>query len=234
MKKKKTIVVMDPVFFNQQSMVHMLHNYFNNRLSITDVVSSISEIMRMIILEGPADIYLMEAYGHGENYKSWSDFINFMGTYYPSVTCLIWSSKPTVFLRKLNSLEGRNPCWQIPKKIGIDCFVDFFRKVLDGEASLSSNSTNCIESPMCSLTLSEMVIITDVIEGGNIKRLAKKYNVTYKTVSAHKRNAMIKMGISSTAQLRSLFKDGCILRGEKDRNLPIRIKEEQPILLSRL
>ncbi|XUU47388.1 helix-turn-helix transcriptional regulator [Serratia nematodiphila] len=224
MKKKKEVVVMDPVFFNQQSMVHMLHDYFYNRLNITDVVSSISEVMRMIILKGPADIYVMEAYGKGENYKNWSDFINFMGAYYPSVICLIWSSKPTMFLRKLNSLEGGNPCWQIPKKIGIGCFVDFFKKVLDGEVSLSSNSNSCIGPPMCSLTLSEIVIITEVIEGSNIKRLAKKYNITYKTVSAHKRNAMIKMGISSTAQLRSLFKDEFILRGEKDRYLPIEIK----------
>lgn len=225
--------MMDPVFLNRQSMAYILRDYFNDKVIITNVTSSISEIMRIIVQNGPADIYVMEAYGQNENYKHWSNFIHFMGTYYPSVTCLVWSSKPTMFLKKLNFLDGKNPCWQIPKRIGIDYFVDFFGRVLDGEDLSPSYAANCIGPPMSSLTLSEIVIITEVIEGSNIKRLAKKYNIAYKTVSTHKRNAMMKMRISSNAQLRSLFADGCVLRGEKDRHLPIEIKVEQPFLLSK-
>jgi DNA-binding CsgD family transcriptional regulator len=172
----------------------------------------------------------MEAYGPTENYKSWNDFTHFMATHYPSVTCLVWSSKPTMFLRKLNAFEGGQPCWQIPKRIDIDSFVHFFTRILDGEMPSPSTRT-CIGPPMSNLTLSEIVIITGIIEGHSIKSLARKYDVAYKTVSTHKRNAMIKMRISSTAQLRSLFIEGYILRGDKARCLPIETNANQPFLL---
>ncbi|HGM6839706.1 TPA: LuxR C-terminal-related transcriptional regulator [Serratia marcescens] len=53
---------------------------------------------------------------------------------------------------------------------------------------------------MSSLTPSEIVMTKDVIEGNNIKRLARKYNIAYKTISAYKRTTMIKLHISSIAQ----------------------------------
>lgn len=229
-KKKMDVVVMDPVMLHRESMVHILRESLADRVNITDAVSSLSEIIRLIVLKGPADIYIMEAYGPTENYKSWNDFTHFMCTHYPSVTCLVWSSKPTMFLRKLNAFEGGQPCWQIPKRIGIDSFVRFFTQILDGEMPSPSTRT-CIGPPMSNLTLSEIVIITGIIEGHSIKSLARKYDVAYKTVSTHKRNAMIKMRISSTAQLRSLFIEGYILRGDKARCLPIETNANQPFLL---
>ncbi|MEL5366338.1 LuxR C-terminal-related transcriptional regulator [Serratia nevei] len=229
-KKKIDVVVMDPVMLHRESMVHILRESLADRVNITDTVSSISEIIRLIVLKGPANIYIMEAYGSKENYKTWSDFTHFMATNYPTVTCLVWTSKPTMFLRKLNAYKMKEPCWQIPKRIDIDSFLRFFERVLDGEIPSHSTRT-CIGPPMSNLTLSEIVMITEIIEGGSIKSLAKKYNVAYKTVSSHKRNAMTKMRISSTAQLRSLFMEGYILRGDKARCLLIEINDNQPFLL---
>ncbi|HGM6879327.1 TPA: hypothetical protein ACKQDI_005103, partial [Serratia marcescens] len=89
-KKKIDVVVMDPVMLHRESMVHILRESLADRVNITDAVSSLSEIIRLIVLKGPADIYIMEAYGPTENYKSWNDFTHFMCTHYPSVTCLVW------------------------------------------------------------------------------------------------------------------------------------------------
>lgn len=215
---------------HRESMVHILRESLADRVNIADAVSSLSEIIRLIALKGPADIYIMEAYGPTENYKSWNDFTHFMATHYPSVTCLVWSSKPTMFLRKLNAFEGKNPCWQIPKKIGIDSFIRFLTCTLDGRTTPPSTCT-CIGPPMSNLTLSEIVIITGIIEGDSIKSLASKHCIAYKTVSTHKRNAMIKMRISSTAQLRSLFMEGYLLQGDKARYLPIESSFNQFIKL---
>lgn len=215
---------------HRESMVHILRESLADRVNIADAVSSLSEIIRLIVLKGPADIYIMEAYGPTENYKSWNDFTHFMATHYPSVTCLVWSSKPTMFLRKLNAFEGGQPCWQIPKRIGINSFVRFFTRILDGEMPSPSTRT-CIGPPMSNLTLREIVIITAIIEGNSIKSLARKHDIAYKTISTHKRNAMIKMRISSTAQLCSLFMEGNILRGDKEQCLPIGINAHQLFLL---
>ncbi|MBL0881077.1 LuxR C-terminal-related transcriptional regulator [Serratia ureilytica] len=213
-KKKIDVVVMEPVTFHRESLVHVLRERLADRVNITDVVSSLSEIMRLIMLKGPADIYITEAYGQNENYKSWSDFTHFMSTHYPSTTCLVWSSKPTMFLKKLNAVEGGGNCWQIPKIIGIDCFVRFLTRILDGETFTPIREHSCIGPPISNLTLSETIIITGIIEGDSIKSLAKKYDVAYKTVSTHKRNAMMKMRISSTAQLRNLFMGDHIIRSD--------------------
>lgn len=221
---------MDPVTLHRESIIHVLRESLADKVNITDAVSSLSEIIRLVVLKGPADIYIMEAYAPTENYKSWNDFTHFMATHYPSVTCLVWSSKPTMFLRKLNAFQGEGACWQIPKRIGIDSFIGFFTRILDGEMPAPSTRT-CIGPPMSNLTLSEIVIITGIIEGHCIKNLARKYDVAYKTVSTHKRNAMIKMRISSTAQLRSLFIEGYILRGDKARCLPIEKNANHPFLL---
>lgn len=227
-KKKQNVVVMEPVMFHRKSLVHVLLETLCEKVNITDAVSNISEVIRLAVLKGPADIYIMEAYGSTENYKNWNDFTRFIATYYPSVTCLIWTSKPTMFLRKFNAFNGSNPCWKIPKKIGVDSFLRFMTRVLDGETSPASTR---IGHPISNLTPSEIVIITAILEGHSITSLARQYSVAYKTIHTHKRNAMIKMCISSTAQLRSFFIEGNILRDEKARCFPIETNANQPFLL---
>lgn len=210
--------------------MHVLSEYFGDRINITDVVSSISALMCLNMRKEPADVYLMEAFGQSENYNNWANFTNFIATYYPATTCLVWSSKPTMFLRRFNAFEGKNSCWQIPKRIGVDPFIFFLTRILDGKVT-PFGTRNCIGPPMSNLTPSEIAIVTGIIEGRSIKWLAQKYNVAYKTICTHKRNAMIKMHISSTAQLRSLIIDGYILRGDKDRYLPVEISADQPFRL---
>ncbi|HAY0633627.1 TPA: response regulator transcription factor [Serratia marcescens] len=229
--RKINIVVMDPVVFYRQSMVQVLSKYFVERINVTDVVSSLSALMCLALRKGPADVYLMEAFGQNESYNNWGEFTHFMATYHPSVKCLLWSSKPTMFINKFNNFERGEAGWQIPKKIDISCFVSFLTRFFDGENFASYNSQFYIGPPMSNLTPSEIAIITGIIEGDSIKCLAKKFNVAYKTISTHKRNAMIKMRISSTAQLRSLFLDGHILRGGKERYLPIETSSNQPFML---
>lgn len=229
-RKKMAVVVMDPVMLHRESMVHVLRDSLADRVNITDTVSSLSEIIFLIVLKGPADIYIMEAYGPTESYKSWNDFTHFIAMHYPSVTCLVWSSKPTMFLRKLNAFDKGGACWQIPKKICIDPFIRFFTRILDGKM-LSPSVRSCIGPLVSNLTLSEIVIITGIIEGDSIKNLARKYDVSYKTVSAHKRKAMVKMRMSSTAQLNSVFINGNILRSKKTRYPLIGQNDTQPILL---
>jgi DNA-binding CsgD family transcriptional regulator len=230
-KKKINVVVMDPVAFHREGLVHVLRECMYDRINITDVVSSISEIMCLIMLKGPAEIYIMEAFGTKENYKVWNKFTHFMTKHYPSVTCLIWSSKPTMFLKKSNATEMRNPCWQIPKRICVDSFIQFLTRILDGDIFTPIRAHSCIGPPVSNLTINEIVIITGVIEGGGIKSLAKEYDISYKTVSSHKRNAMIKMCILSTAQLYGLFTGGYILRGDKVQCLPIEFDTNEPFLL---
>ena len=226
-KKKIDVVVMDPMTFHRESLVHVLRESLADRINITAVVSSLSEIMHLIMLKSPADVYIMEPYGLSESYKSWNKFTHFMASHYPSATCLIWTSKPTMFLKKLNAFEGRNLCWQIPKRIGIDCFVRFLTRILDDEDFTQVHEHACIGTSMPDLTCREIVIITGIVEGYSIKNLAKKYGIAYKTVSTHKRNAMIKMRISSIAQLRRLYIDGYIIRSGESQYLPIESSSEQ-------
>lgn len=228
-KGKINVVVMEPVRFYREMMVQVLNEFLTDRVKIIDVVSSLSELTWITLHKGPADIYLMEAFGMNENYQNWSDFTHFMSTYYPGTKCLIWSNKPTMFLKKLKSFEDENTCWQIPKRISVECFVCFLNKVLNGGVLTPAHS--CIGPPMSNLTIREIDIITEIIEGKSINSLARKYKIGYKTVSTHKRNAMIKMRISTISQLRSLFIEGCILRGEKARSLPIELNVSQPFLL---
>ncbi|EMW1017918.1 hypothetical protein AAEK50_004868 [Serratia marcescens] len=70
--------------FHRESMVQVLREGLAGRVNITDAVSSLSEIIRLIVLKGRADIYMMETYGT-ENYKSWNGFTYFMATLNPFV-----------------------------------------------------------------------------------------------------------------------------------------------------
>lgn len=103
--RKINIVVMDPVVFYRESMVQVLSKYFVERINVTDVVSSLSALMCLALRKGPADVYLMEAFGQNESYNNWGEFTHFMATYHPSVKCLLWSSKPTMFINKFNNFE---------------------------------------------------------------------------------------------------------------------------------
>ncbi|QNL02981.1 response regulator transcription factor (plasmid) [Serratia ureilytica] len=226
-KRKMNVVVMDPVQFHRDSLAHVLHKFLADRVEITDMVPSLSEIMRLLILKGPADIYITEAYGKNESYKTWRDFTHVMAKFFPSAIILVWSSKPTIFIRTINAFEVPTPCWQVPKKIAVDCFIRFLTQITDGEQFAPPYSRFCIGPTIPNLTLSEILIIADIIEGCSMQTLSQKYNIAYKTVATHKRNAMIKMCVSSNAQLRSLFMDLSFSRGINVEYFPIDISKKK-------
>lgn len=230
-KEKVKVAIMEPVELYRESLFSLLNERFDNRIDITSIVSSISELIRDAMIKGPADIYLMEAFGVNEDYKNWSDFTHFMATHYPSVICLVWSSKPTTFLRKKNFFEPKTQCWQIPKKISIEILQHFLKNIIESKPIQLPQGNLCIGPRMSNLTHNEIIVISGIIDGFSISEISRKFGVAYKTISTHKRNAMIKMRISTTAQLRSLFIDGYIIRGNKERHLPIEFNINQPFKL---
>lgn len=206
-KKKKTLLLMEPVELYRDSMYHLLNDYISDAVVVTGVVTSLAEMMHSVVLNGPADIFMMEAFGQDENYKNWHDFTRFMSNNCPSSTCLVWSSKPTKFLIKLNTCDKEKVCWQIPKVIDINIIIRFMHQVICSSSPSSLYGDKGIAHHASDLTASEILIITGLMEGRSNLEIASKYKISSKTVSQHKRNAMTKLGVSTTFQLRNVIEE---------------------------
>ena len=201
--KKIRVTIMEPVKLYRDSLIYLLDDRLNDRFDIMGGVDNLSELLHLFVMKGPADIYVMEAYGHNEDYKKWSKFTHFLAANAPNSLCLLWSSKPTVFLRQFAYFTEPQRCWQISKKVTVDVFVHLLTQLPGGGAI--SHSHLCIGPSITSLTLSEIIVITGVVEGYSAEKLSRKYGAAYKTICSHKRNAMVKMRVSGTAQLREFF-----------------------------
>ncbi|MDI3197814.1 LuxR C-terminal-related transcriptional regulator [Serratia ureilytica] len=201
--KKMSVAIMEPVKLYRDSLISLLDDRLYDKFDIMGVTGSLSELVHLFVMKGAADIYVMEAYGHKEDYKNWGKFTHFLAANAPNSLCLLWSSKPTVFLRQFAYFTERQRCWQISKKVAVDVFVHLLTRLPDEGAV--SHSHLCIGPSITSLTLSEIIVITGVVEGYSAEKLSRKYGAAYKTICSHKRNAMVKMRVSGTAQLRDFF-----------------------------
>lgn len=230
-EKKIKIIVMDPVQVYRDSIINVLEKYFNKIISIVGVAKDISELIRIIVNDGPADIYLMEVYGKYESYKSWGYFTDFIALNSPSSYCLVWSSKPTMFIRKFsNECLSIRP-WQLHKKISLEKFLRFFLLLIDNKLISAPSTHLCIGPPISNLTQSEVIILSSLLEGDSMTCLSKRNRLNYKTISSHKRNAMSKMRISTTAQLYGLFIGGNMKIGVRQVDFPIEGFVYEPICI---
>lgn len=194
---------MEPVGMYRDSMCRVLDDYIRDGVVVTDIVTSLAEMVHSVVSNGPADIFLMEAFGQDENYKAWHDFTRFMSNSCPTSTCLVWSSKPAKFLMKLNARDKEQVCWQIPKAISVDSFVSFMNHVVCGPFPSSPYGDAGVSHHASDLTACEILTMTGLMRGESNAEIAMRYKISCKTISQHKRNAMTKLGVSTTFQLRN-------------------------------
>lgn len=80
--------------------------------------------------------------------------------------------------------KGFYPYWLISKKSGFKKFIPLLRESID-------NETVCC-SP---LSLKEMQILKELSSGKSVVFISRKLNISVKTVSSHKQNAVRKLGM---------------------------------------
>lgn len=230
-ERKKKVIVMEPVALFRHSMVELLVNYFDSQIDIVGVTGELSEIMRLSIIHYPVDIILSEVFGESENYKSWGAFTDFIAISSPSSLCLIWSSKPGMFISKFISFNMQIRPLQIDKKIEREHFLQIFSNVIGMEVLSPIHINKHSEAKLPALTHSEITIISGILDGYSISALSNEYRVSRKTVYAHKRNAMVKLNLSTTAELRSLFTGGCPVSNAEAGCFPNITKISEPVWL---
>lgn len=230
-ERKKKVIVMEPVALLRHSMVELLVDYFDSQIDIVGVTGELSELMRLSVIHYPVDIILSEVFGESENYKNWGAFTDFIAISSPSSFCLVWSSKPGMFISKFINLNMKIRPLQIDKKIGRDHFLQIFSNVIDMEALPPVHINKRLESKLPDLTHSEIAIINGILDGYSISELSNEYRVSRKTVYTHKRNAMVKLNLSTTAELRSLFTRRCSMSNSEEGCSPNITKISEPVWL---
>jgi DNA-binding NarL/FixJ family response regulator len=129
---------------------------------------------------------------------------------YPEVKMLVWSMfDETVFAERALRAGAMG---YINKQQSIENMVDAIRQVLDGEVYLSSQMTNRFlrrvggresleEDPIRRLTDRELQIFEMIGQGMTTQRIARKLDISPKTVASHREKIKTKLDLNSAAEL---------------------------------
>lgn len=219
---KIKVIIMEPEQLFRCSLITLLNEYLSAQIEIVKVVTSLADVKKYQIQHGAVDVVLTEAFGVRENYHHWCQFTEFLLAYFPETYCFVWSSKPTMFLRKFTPQSFIGKASQLDKRIGKNAFLRAFAARLNENNDFSANAALFCGPAVSSLTCSEIMVISGIIEGKSVAELSAMYKVNFKTISAHKRKAMAKMRVNTMLQLRSLLIDDFTLTHCGSRPFPVR------------
>ncbi|WP_164057969.1 helix-turn-helix domain-containing protein [Serratia marcescens] len=158
----------------------------------------------MLMQSERVDVLIGAPYGPRETLLDWERFGRLIGCYYPDLICLIWTSLPVRFMRMFTPAEYGGQTLFFNKRVSIPVFCQIVLQVVLGYRL--KKGVRCFprendELPLPSLTLREVLVLTELMEGRSLRQIAGLYNNSMKTISAHKRRAMAKLGVRSNVQL---------------------------------
>lgn len=194
-----------------KGLVQMLND--EEGLSACGVADDINSAMKLISDETPdaliVDISLKSSSG--------LELIKAVSTRYPGLPCLVYSMhEETVFAERALRAGAKG---YVMKDQPPEILINALRKILEGNiyfsdailtrlvGRLAASGADKAGPPINSLTDRELEILQLVGKELRSTQIAKKLNISIKTVEAHREHIRKKLGLEGTADLNRFAKD---------------------------
>ncbi|MBB1585012.1 LuxR C-terminal-related transcriptional regulator [Serratia sp. OS31] len=182
--------------------------FIQTYLPQTVVVAAVDSLatLRQVIRKTPFDFLIMEIHGKSESIIDFYLFMKEIQLHWINKPFLLWSEISTRFVRHLITQHTLNGI--IKKSDSLTSLMFQLEKICGflREGPVHVASIDFIEPYDISLTPQESRAISYFMTGYNSHHIAKKMNLTIKTVSTHKRSAMRKLGVKNNVELLALYK----------------------------
>lgn len=208
MKRKnkiEKIMIMQPSILTGDGLCHL----FKQKLPEVEIVH-MSSVYDMAFCEElySADLIVSDLYGLNENLD--------MGTKLLSFIQSLRVGKPLLIMTDIPGQIATNYLDSIPEASFISLSEDIHQltalvdQVLAGKAVISpflfsEQRTDILNIDIAEFSRTEKKVYNLLREGLSISQIAKKNARSIKTVSAHKRNIMEKLGVNSEVELYACF-----------------------------
>jgi two-component system capsular synthesis response regulator RcsB len=199
MNKPVRIIIMEPVCLLRFSLSVFIRDHYGSRATVITEVKNLFEL-REAMMRSPFDVILTALFGEKESLENWWKFDEFLTRFWPATPCLVWSDIPQSYLQYLNP-QGA-PAYYVNKTVSLEAFKQLLDLASPPLRLLLDVPVRVYPKEM--LTRQELDVIYRLCRGGTVKGIARQLGRSIKTISAHKCNAMRKMGVDSTFTLLKL------------------------------
>lgn len=198
--KASQVLIMDPCPMIRSGLHQLLKgSLFKNGEVV--LLNRASDVPKYLASDLP-DVIVMELCGEGESVLEGLGVINACQKQCPMIPVVVCTSLTDVrFLQQLKSLGVVSICHKHDPLSAIERCIDF---AMAG-ASLDSPAIQNLRlghiQPPVTLTDKEIEVLEALLAGITVSRIAYMWHRDIRTVSTHKRNAMIKLGYKNDGEL---------------------------------
>lgn len=203
MNRPVRIIIMEPVSLLRFSLSTFIREHYGSGVTVIAEVKDLFEL-REAMMSTRVDVILTALFGDRENLEHWWKFEEFITRCWPEVPCLAWSDIPKEYLQRLNR-RGALSCY-VNKTVSLMAFNQLLDKILASSPPRFPLELPVRGDPKAVLTRHELDVVHRLCQGESLKGIAWALERSIKTISAHKCNAMRKLGVRSTAMLLKLQK----------------------------
>lgn len=188
--------------------------YFLDSLGIAKEIvfqeSSLQKVTEALMYQ-TVDVLITDLYSQSETFTEGRDLILSLCAQYPQLILIVYTSCQSG--EKMRSLLCAPNVSLISRSEPLSKVAEFFKQALQGRRFLSqkicgylASQNSSVELAMQKLTFSEKEVLKQLFNGMSLGEIARLRNLSIKTISAHKCNAMRKLSAKNDAEL-FLMKD---------------------------
>lgn len=212
MNKPVHIIIMEPDNFLLFSVSSFIREHYASRIIDITEVKTLFEL-RQAMMKNHFDVILTALHGEGEYLSNWWEFEGLLNRFWPNTPCLAWSEIPPPYLQCFN--QSRPATCYIQKTLPLAVLSGLLETVLAGGAPAVLRELSVPPLPNVILTRHELDVVQRLCQGESLKGIAWALERSIKTISAHKCNAMRKLGVRSTAMLLKMQKSFMTSKGRE-------------------
>jgi len=184
-------------------------SYFLDSLGIAKEVilqeSSLKKVNEAFMYQS-VDVLITDLYSQNESFSEGRDIILNLCSQYPNLILIVYTSCQSG--EKMRQLLCEPNISLIARSEPLAKIVDSFKQALQGRRFLSQKicgylalQNSSIEISARQLTCSEKEVLKQLFSGMSLGEIASRRNLSIKTISAHKCNAMRKLSVKNDAAL---------------------------------
>lgn len=183
--------------------------YFLDSLGIAKEIvfqeSSLKKVTEAFMYQS-VDVLITDLYSQSETFTEGRDMILNLCTQYPNLILIVYTSCQSG--EKMRQLLCEPNVSLISRSEPLRKVADSFKQALQGRRFLSqkicgylASQNSPAELAMRKLTYSEKEVLKQLFNGMSLGEIARMRDLSIKTISAHKCNAMRKLSVKNDAEL---------------------------------
>ncbi|CAI1113326.1 LuxR C-terminal-related transcriptional regulator [Serratia quinivorans] len=165
-----------------------------------DILTDNFLALRRVLLRQQVDVVISDVTGRGQWPTECFDFHRYRQRFYPEVTWLLWSERLTTLLFRYASFSSRPIC--LPPTLRVhELHYLLYERFSLGHRDFMRNDISRQASSPPPLSWQETLVVSHFLFGASSAQVAGFLTCSIKMVSYYKRQAMVKLGVSTDQAL---------------------------------